>query len=76
MPAPNEQDPQLASDEVGTERAKGTDDVRRQFQEALTRKSGRGHGTTTGGSGGGPAVPHGGSGPAKAQRTFRRKSGG
>jgi hypothetical protein len=52
-----------------------TDDLRRQFREALDRKHGHGSvGDVKGGESGGK--PHHASGPAKAQRTFRRKSGG
>ena len=53
----------------------GADDLRRQFREALDRKHGHGAvGDTSGGELG--HQPHHASGPAKAQRTFRRKSGG
>jgi uncharacterized protein DUF5302 len=52
------------------------DDVKRKFREALERKRG-----STADSGGGAAAKdpnkiHGGAhGPAKSQRSFRRKSG-
>jgi hypothetical protein len=53
-----------------------SDDVRRKFREALERKQGR-HADGTGGADGKDRSkaqsPHG---PAKSQRTFRRKSGG
>jgi Family of unknown function (DUF5302) len=52
------------------------DELHRRFREALDRKKSR----STAGSGGAgddqTAKPHGTSGPAKQQRTFRRKSGG
>ncbi|HEX3613294.1 MAG TPA: DUF5302 domain-containing protein [Sporichthyaceae bacterium] len=51
------------------------DDPKAKFREALARKHGGGG---KGEAAGGPASKVGGSahGPAKAQRTFRRKSGG
>jgi hypothetical protein len=48
------------------------DDVRRKFREALERKQGR---TQQHDDGRPETVVHPHSGPAKAQRTFRRKSG-
>jgi hypothetical protein len=50
------------------------DDPKAKFREALARKHGGG-GKGGGGSGGGSKISatHG---PAKSQRTFRRKSGG
>lgn len=59
--------------DVSDEQASGDqDDVRRRFQEALAKKGQ--HRSAAGGSAGkGGAHPH--TGPAKAQRTFRRKSG-
>lgn len=53
---------------------KRSDDVRERMREALERKKARQHGTSAGG-GGDDAKSHGGSGPARAQRTFRRKAG-
>jgi Family of unknown function (DUF5302) len=51
------------------------DDVRRKFREALERKRGR-SGTGSGGSEGkDPSKIHEAHGPAKSQRSFRRKSG-
>lgn len=50
------------------------DDMRKRFQDALERKKNASHATATGAGGAGDKG-HGGSGPAKAQRTFRRKSG-
>lgn len=51
----------------------GTDD-RAKFREALARKTGgAGKGGAQGGGGSKVGSEHG---PAKAQRTFRRKSGG
>lgn len=47
------------------------DETKRRFQEALARKQGR-RGEAHLGAGHGP---HGAAGPAKSQRTFRRKSG-
>jgi hypothetical protein len=50
------------------------DDDRAKFREALARKTGRAGGA---GQGGGSGSKVGSAhGPAKAQRTFRRKSGG
>lgn len=52
------------------------DELRERYREALGRKHGHGAGTDgTAGSAGKGGRP-GGSGPAKSQRTFRRKSGG
>lgn len=51
------------------------DDQRRQFREALDRKMGRSDDPAAGGTGATSKI-HGAHGPAKAQRTFRRKSGG
>jgi len=50
----------------------GTDD-RAKFREALARKHGN---SGTGGGGTGGSKVGSAHGPAKAQRTFRRKSGG
>ena len=52
----------------------GNDD-RAKFREALARKAG-GKGKGSGEAGGGSKVGGSAHGPAKAQRTFRRKSGG
>ena len=50
------------------------DDPKAKFREALARKhGGGGKGTDAKGGGGKVGDAHG---PAKAQRTFRRKSGG
>jgi hypothetical protein len=50
------------------------DDPKAKFREALARKHGGGGKSGAGGDGGSKiAATHG---PAKAQRTFRRKSGG
>ncbi|HEX2315080.1 MAG TPA: DUF5302 domain-containing protein [Thermomonospora sp.] len=59
-----------------TEPEGGKDDMKRKFREALERKQGA-HTDGGNGSGGkGPSKVHGGAhGPAKGQRTFRRKSG-
>lgn len=72
-------DPDEATEETGedTEPAEdvfaGTDD-RAKFREALARKTGgAGKGSAQGGSASKVGSEHG---PAKAQRTFRRKSGG
>jgi hypothetical protein len=64
------------NDEAPAEKSGDTgDDMRRQFREALERK--HGHGAVgAGGADGEAGKPHHASGPAKAQRTFRRKSGG
>ena len=50
------------------------DDPKAKFREALARKHGN-SGTGAGEAGGGSKI-HSAHGPAKAQRTFRRKSGG
>ncbi|MDP9395803.1 MAG: DUF5302 domain-containing protein [Actinomycetota bacterium] len=52
------------------------DDVRRKFQEALARKQGNAKGGGSAGGHGTSEHGHTATGPAKAQRTFRRKSGG
>ena len=49
------------------------DDVKRKFREALERKAGR-HEEHESGRAESVVNPH--TGPAKAQRQFRRKSGG
>ena len=49
------------------------EDVKRKFREALERKAGR-HEEHEGGRP--DSVVHAHTGPAKAQRQFRRKSGG
>jgi hypothetical protein len=52
------------------------DDVKRRFREALERKNaGKGSGASHADNDG-SAKAHDAHGPAKAQRTFRRKSGG
>lgn len=51
----------------------GEDEQKRKFREALERKSGgKGGGTDAHGQ----SKVHGAQGPAKSQRSFRRKSGG
>ncbi|HZE66837.1 MAG TPA: DUF5302 domain-containing protein [Sporichthyaceae bacterium] len=50
------------------------DDPKAKFREALARKGGQGGGA--GQSGGGGSKVGSAHGPAKASRTFRRKSGG
>jgi hypothetical protein len=50
------------------------DDPKAKFREALARKAGRGGGSAQG-AGGASKVGEA-HGPAKASRTFRRKSGG
>ena len=55
---------------------KQNDELHRRFREALDRKRNR---ATDGVDGSGEdqsGKPHGSTGPAKQQRTFRRKSGG
>ncbi len=52
------------------------DAARERFREALQRKQARAGGGGGAATDGGAAKPHGASGPAKSQRTFRRKSGG
>ena len=51
------------------------DELRSRMREALERKKAQRHASSSGGPGD-DAKSHGGSGPAKAQRQFRRKSGG
>ncbi|MGN6245209.1 MAG: DUF5302 domain-containing protein [Motilibacteraceae bacterium] len=58
--------------QAGGEQETGEDEVRRRFQEALAKK-GQHRSAAGGGTGKGGGHPH--TGPAKAQRTFRRKSG-
>ncbi|MGN6330112.1 MAG: DUF5302 domain-containing protein [Motilibacteraceae bacterium] len=59
--------------DVSDEQAGGDqDETRRRFQEALAKK-GQHRSAAGGAAGKGGVHPH--SGPAKAQRTFRRKSG-
>lgn len=67
---PNLEDPI----EEPTEDVFAGDDPKAKFREALARKHGN-SGTGAGDAGGGSKV-HSAHGPAKAQRTFRRKSGG
>jgi hypothetical protein len=57
---------------------KDADEVRRQFREALERKRSRtaGAGGAAGEDAGEAGKPHSAHGPARSQRTFRRKSGG
>ena len=56
--------------------AAGQDEVRRRFKEALERKHGGPAGSSAeDGARKGPSL-HSSTGPAKQQRTFRRKSGG
>ncbi|GAA0624668.1 hypothetical protein GCM10009547_29800 [Sporichthya brevicatena] len=50
------------------------DDPKAKFREALARKHGGGGKTSE--KAGGDSKVHSAHGPAKAQRTFRRKSGG
>jgi hypothetical protein len=50
------------------------DDPKAKFREALSRKAGKGG--KAGGEGEGGSKIGSAHGPAKAQRTFRRKSGG
>ncbi len=56
------------------EPAEADDDVKRKFREALDRKN-AGQ-TGGGGHADGDSKVHEAHGPAKAQRTFRRKAGG
>lgn len=54
----------------------GTDEMRKRYLDALERKHAN-SGTGTASGSGEPGVKKpGGTGPAKSQRTFRRKSGG
>lgn len=50
------------------------DDPKAKFREALARK--HGGGGKAAGAAGGESKVHSAHGPAKAQRTFRRKAGG
>ena len=65
--------PEVESEEAVEDVFAG-DDPKAKFREALARKHGN-SGTGAGDAGGGSKV-HSAHGPAKAQRTFRRKSGG
>ncbi|HSK26627.1 MAG TPA: DUF5302 domain-containing protein [Jiangellales bacterium] len=64
---------QAAGDQAA-QPAAGEDDVRARFREALERKNAARHGTAAGPDDA-PHGPHSATGPAKAQRQFRRKSG-
>jgi hypothetical protein len=69
-----EPDPEQPTDEAETPDVFAGDDPRAKFREALARKAGkRGGGGQGGGGGSKVGEAHG---PAKASRTFRRKSGG
>ena len=59
--------------EAATEAGEGADDQKRKFRAALERKAGGKGGSS---DAAGQSKVHGSTGPAKAQRTFRRKSGG
>lgn len=63
---------QAGGDQSVGEQGAGEDETRRRFQEALAKKGQ--HRSAAGGTGGKGGV-HTHTGPAKAQRTFRRKSG-
>jgi Family of unknown function (DUF5302) len=52
------------------------DELHRRFREALDRKRKRSSGGASGSTEDQSGKPHGTTGPAKQQRTFRRKSGG
>ena len=52
------------------------DELKRKFREALERKQGRRGDKAVGDEASGSAGPQHAHGPAKAQRTFRRRSGG
>jgi hypothetical protein len=57
--------------------SQGPDEAtRRQFKEALDRKRHKGSANAAGGGEDQSGKLHDAHGPAKAQRTFRRKSGG
>jgi hypothetical protein len=65
----------MADEVAGTSAEAGSEDLRKKFREALDSK--QGHGAVGGKKGGDPSgQPHHASGPAKTQRSFRRKSGG
>jgi hypothetical protein len=72
MPAKDAND---ANDAKDAKDAKDADEQHRQFREALERKHARDSGTH-GSSEENTGKVHQAHGPAKAQRTFRRKSGG
>jgi hypothetical protein len=61
---------------AGSEPGGPEDDVRRKFREALDRKRGQHADKSAGGEGKDPSKIHGAHGPARSQRSFRRKSGG
>jgi hypothetical protein len=52
------------------------DDVRRKFREALQRKQDHHTASRSGADETDPSHVHGAHGPARTQRSFRRKSGG
>jgi hypothetical protein len=52
------------------------DDVKRKFREALDRKRGQQAERNATDDGRDPSKVHGAHGPARSQRSFRRKSGG
>jgi hypothetical protein len=60
----------------GPEPKGSEDDVRRKFREALDRKRGKRAGVSGSEEGKDPSKIHGAHGPARTQRSFRRKSGG
>jgi hypothetical protein len=62
-------------DETTESEAAEATDVKKKFQEALARKSGKHADSGAAGGGADGSKIHGAHGPAATQRTFRRKSG-
>jgi hypothetical protein len=65
--------PEAAASEADGPPETAEEAQKRKFREALERKSGGKGGSA---DGHGESKVHGAQGPAKSQRTFRRKSGG
>jgi hypothetical protein len=61
---------------AGSEPTGPEDDVKRKFREVLDRKRGQHSDQGAAGEGKDPSKIHGAHGPARSQRSFRRKSGG
>jgi hypothetical protein len=62
--------------DVSTSPDPDEDDVKRRFREALERKNAGGTAGASHADNDGSSKAHDAHGPAKSQRTFRRKSGG
>lgn len=75
MAAEDAQDRPDPGADAGSEATEDAPDVRAKFREALERKQTRHHASVSA-EPGDDSKSHGGSGPARSQRQFRRKSGG